>query len=114
RADAGREEGKQLRDRLAGTAIRCQPTTRAVWLGQLATVLFDRTMRRKAAVEQPGEPARPLLGNMASSPADARSPATQTADGTTSVVAIPVLSLRPADSPRLNGEDKAHIARIAE
>jgi ParB-like chromosome segregation protein Spo0J len=65
-------------------------------------------------VEQPGEPARPLLGNMASSPADARSPATQTADGTTSVVAIPVLSLRPADSPRLNGEDKAHIARLAE
>jgi ParB-like chromosome segregation protein Spo0J len=30
------------------------------------------------------------------------------------VVAIPVLSLRPADSPRLNGEDKAHIARLAE
>jgi ParB-like chromosome segregation protein Spo0J len=25
-----------------------------------------------------------------------------------------VLSLRPADSPRLNGEDKAHIARLAE
>jgi ParB-like chromosome segregation protein Spo0J len=30
------------------------------------------------------------------------------------VVAVPVLSLRPADSPRLNGEDKAHIARLAE
>jgi len=30
------------------------------------------------------------------------------------VVAIPVLSLHPADSPRLNGEDKAHIARLAE
>jgi ParB-like chromosome segregation protein Spo0J len=29
-------------------------------------------------------------------------------------VAVPVLSLRPADSPRLNGEDKAHIARLAE
>jgi ParB-like chromosome segregation protein Spo0J len=25
-----------------------------------------------------------------------------------------VLSLRPADSPRLNGEDKAHVARLAE
>jgi hypothetical protein len=30
------------------------------------------------------------------------------------VVAVPVLSLRPADSPRLNGEDRAHIARLAE
>jgi ParB-like chromosome segregation protein Spo0J len=30
------------------------------------------------------------------------------------VVAVPVLSLRPADSPRLNGEDKAHIARLTE
>jgi hypothetical protein len=29
-------------------------------------------------------------------------------------VAVPVLSLRPADSPRLNGEDKARIARLAE
>jgi ParB-like chromosome segregation protein Spo0J len=27
---------------------------------------------------------------------------------------VPVLSLRPADSPRLNGEDKAHIKRLAE
>jgi len=30
------------------------------------------------------------------------------------VVTVPLLSLRPADSPRLNGEDKAHIARLAE
>lgn len=30
------------------------------------------------------------------------------------VVSVPVLALRPADSPRLNGEDKAHIARLAE
>jgi ParB-like chromosome segregation protein Spo0J len=37
--------------------------------------------------------------------------ATDTAAG---AVAVPVLSLRPADSPRLNGEDKAHIARLAE
>jgi ParB-like chromosome segregation protein Spo0J len=29
-------------------------------------------------------------------------------------VTVPIMSLRPADSPRLNGEDKAHIARLAE
>jgi ParB-like chromosome segregation protein Spo0J len=33
---------------------------------------------------------------------------------TNAVEAVPVLSLRPADSPRLNGEDKAHIARLVE
>ena len=38
----------------------------------------------------------------------------QTAGTATAVAAVPVLSLRPADSPRLNGEDKAHIARLAE
>jgi ParB-like chromosome segregation protein Spo0J len=70
-------------------------------------------MRRKGAVEQPGEPAPQQLGNMASSRPSPHSPATQTADATTAVV-VPVLSLRPADSPRLNGEDKAHIARLAE
>jgi ParB-like chromosome segregation protein Spo0J len=39
------------------------------------------------------------------------------ADGKTSVrtsVTVPVLSLRSGDSPRLTGEDKAHIARLAE
>lgn len=30
------------------------------------------------------------------------------------VVTVPVLTLRAADSPRLNGEDKAHIKRLAE
>jgi ParB-like chromosome segregation protein Spo0J len=35
-------------------------------------------------------------------------------DTVAAVVAVPVLSLRPADSPRLNGEDRAHIARLAE
>jgi ParB-like chromosome segregation protein Spo0J len=35
-------------------------------------------------------------------------------DVSTAVVSVPVLALRPADSPRLNGEDKAHIARLAE
>ena len=35
-------------------------------------------------------------------------------DTATRVVAVPILSLRPADSPRLNGEDKGHILRLAE
>lgn len=30
------------------------------------------------------------------------------------VVTVPLLSVRPGESPRLNGEDKAHIARLAE
>ena len=30
------------------------------------------------------------------------------------MIAVPILSLRPADSPRLNGEDKGHIVRLAE
>jgi transposase-like protein len=30
------------------------------------------------------------------------------------VVSVPVLALQSADSPRLNGEDNAHIARLAE
>ncbi len=29
-------------------------------------------------------------------------------------VTVPILSLRPGESPRLEGEDKAHIARLAE
>ncbi|MFI0479441.1 ParB/RepB/Spo0J family partition protein [Actinomadura sp. 9N215] len=41
-------------------------------------------------------------------------PSTNTGGDGTPVVAVPVLSLRPADSPRLNGEDKAHIMRLAE
>jgi ParB-like chromosome segregation protein Spo0J len=30
------------------------------------------------------------------------------------IVAVPVMSLRPGESPRLNGEDRAHISRLAE
>jgi hypothetical protein len=30
------------------------------------------------------------------------------------VVTVPILSLHPGESPRLDGEDKAHIARLAE
>jgi ParB-like chromosome segregation protein Spo0J len=64
-------------------------------------------------VEQPSEPAPQRLGRMASSRPSPHSPATPATD-VAGVVAVPVLSLRPADSPRLNGEDKAHIARLAE
>ncbi|HEY6787751.1 MAG TPA: ParB/RepB/Spo0J family partition protein, partial [Trebonia sp.] len=54
------------------------------------------------------------IGNAASSRLGAYDPAIQAADFTTVAVPVPVLSLRPADSPRLNGEDKAHIARLTE
>jgi transposase-like protein len=33
---------------------------------------------------------------------------------TAQVVAVPILSLRPGDSPRLAGHDRAHVARLAE
>jgi ParB-like chromosome segregation protein Spo0J len=33
---------------------------------------------------------------------------------TTEVVIVPIMSLSSGESPRLNGEDKAHIARLAE
>lgn len=38
----------------------------------------------------------------------------QATDTATEIATVPVLSLRPADSPRLNGEDKAHISRLIE
>jgi hypothetical protein len=61
-------------------------------------------------VEHPGDrQSRP-----ASNAVPSRHQATQTTDAPTAVVAVPVLALKPADSPRLNGEDKAHIARLAE
>jgi hypothetical protein len=62
-------------------------------------------------MEQLGDPAAQPKSNAASSGPGARS---QAAGAGTVVVAIPLLSLRPADSPRLNGEDKAHIARLVE
>jgi hypothetical protein len=37
-----------------------------------------------------------------------------TADVATEVKTIPILMVLPGDSPRLNGEDRAHIARLAE
>ncbi len=78
---------------------------------------------------QPSDRAYELTGNTASSLPGVRNGATHAANGavthaangatqatevTTAVTAVPVLSLRPADSPRLNGEDRAHIARLAE
>jgi ParB-like chromosome segregation protein Spo0J len=69
-------------------------------------------MRREAAVEQLGNPAaQPTINAAASSRPGAPG---QAADTRTAVIAVSLLSLHPADSPRLNGEDKAHIARLAE
>jgi ParB-like chromosome segregation protein Spo0J len=68
-------------------------------------------------VEQPGDRAyQPVIPitNAAQSRPGADDRATWAGNITTAVVSVPVLSLRPADSPRLNGEDKAHIARLAE
>ena len=64
-------------------------------------------------MQQSGERAFQQFRNTASCRPTVPSPATQTAE-VTGVVAVPVLTLRPADSPRLNGEDKAHISRLAE
>ena len=56
-----------------------------------------------------------LVGNAAPSRHGAHAPAARVTDSTGAVaVSVPLLSLRPADSPRLNGEDKAHIARLAQ
>jgi ParB-like chromosome segregation protein Spo0J len=41
-------------------------------------------------------------------------PEHQATDADFDVVTMPIQFLRPADSPRLKGEDKAHIARLAE
>jgi ParB-like chromosome segregation protein Spo0J len=68
-------------------------------------------------VAQSGDHASPSV-----SPASSAAPfcpgaydqATHARDSATELVTVPVLALRAADSPRLNGEDKAHIARLAE
>jgi ParB-like chromosome segregation protein Spo0J len=65
-------------------------------------------------VQQPGDRVPQQIGNTALSRPRARNPAGPAAGPAAAVVAVPVLSLRAADSPRLNGEDKAHIARLAE
>lgn len=63
--------------------------------------------------DRASQPRNPV-SNAASSRPGAHDPSTQATDVTSAVTAVPLLSLRPADSPRLNGEDKAHIARLAE
>jgi ParB-like chromosome segregation protein Spo0J len=74
-------------------------------------------MRREAAVEQPGDRANQRVipvNSAARSQPGAHDRATRAGDITAAVVSVPVLSLRPADTPRLHGEDKAHVARLAE
>lgn len=104
-----RENTRDLADRYGN---RRQPTTSTVWLGQLLTAVVRPDHAKEAAVEQPGD--RECQQNTASSHVDAHIPATKALEVAAAVVPVPVLSLRPADSPRLNGEDKAHIARLAE
>lgn len=62
-------------------------------------------------MEQPCDRSSQPAKNGAGSGSDTRHQDTGTA---TDVVAVPILTLWPADSPRLNGEDQAHIARLAE
>jgi Winged helix-turn-helix DNA-binding len=79
--------------------------------------MLDRTMRREAVVEQLADHAsQPVsqVREMASSGLRTHEPTTQATDITTAVAAVSVLSLQLADSPRLNGEDRAHVARLAE
>jgi hypothetical protein len=73
----------------------------------------DSGVTRRAAAVESSDHRRPsqLAGNGAARASGARGQAQGIA---TEVVTVRVLSLRPADSPRLNGEDKAHIARLAE
>jgi ParB-like chromosome segregation protein Spo0J len=68
-------------------------------------------------VEKPSDRAYQLVipaSDAAGSCPGAHDQGTRAGGITTAVVSLPVLSLRPADSPRLNGEDRAHIARLAE
>jgi len=99
---------------LTGTAIRRQRTARTVWLSQLAEALLGGISQGRV-VQQPGDRAPQEMSNTTSSFPDVRDRAIHPAEVTTPMVtAVPVLALRPADSPRLNGEDKTHIARLAE
>lgn len=65
-------------------------------------------------MEQPENGTFQPAGRPGSSRPGAHDQAMEPRAGTSAVIAVPVLSLRPADSPRLNGEDKAHIARLVE
>lgn len=65
-------------------------------------------------MKQLGDRASQQLGNSTSSLPDTGDVAARAAAARGPVVAVPVLAIRPADSPRLSGEDKAHIALLAE
>jgi ParB-like chromosome segregation protein Spo0J len=83
-------------------------------LSQLAEALLGGISQGRV-VQQPGDRAPQQMSNTTSSFPDVRDRAIHPAEVTTPMVtAVPVLALRPADSPRLNGEDKTHIARLAE
>jgi ParB-like chromosome segregation protein Spo0J len=69
---------------------------------------------KEAAVKQDANDASQAASNGAFSRPGHRDQAVQPGGRTGAVEVVPVLSLRPSDSPRLNGEDKAHIARLVE
>ena len=75
------------------------------------------TTRREAAVAQSSDrssqPVSPA-GDDVPPRTGAQDRGTHTREISTEVVPVPVLALRSADSPRLKGEDKAHIFRLAE
>jgi hypothetical protein len=80
--------------------------TRRIW-----KVASERAARKEDAVEQQGERPHQWPADAAGA---ARGSQSQIADVTSEVTAVSIMSLRAADSPRLNGEDKAHIMRLAE
>ena len=77
---------------------------------------LDRTQRREDAVDHSGDgAAQPVspAGNAEPAHEGARKRGAQAGE-ITGVVSIPLLTLRSADSPRQNGEDKEHIVRLAD
>lgn len=62
-------------------------------------------------MEYPGDHSSQRARSWAVTSPDARGRATEAA---AEVVNVSILSVLPGDSPRLNGEDRAHIARLAE
>ena len=65
-------------------------------------------------MEQSGGLALQPTAAIASPRTGGRGPIAPAPDTTAVTVSVPVLALRAADSPRLNGEDKAHIARLSQ
>ncbi len=61
-------------------------------------------------MEYPGHGSSQRAGNGAATSPGARCQAAAADE----VVTVPILSVLPGDSPRLNGEDRSHIARLAE